>query len=382
MNGRYEDMRSTDIVIVGTGDVANIIHMPVWKKIKEANVVGVYDINKERAEKVARNWKIPRAHTDFTELLENEEGAIIDICTPPSTHAALSVEAMKTGHSVILEKPMAMSWEECKKIMDEYQKMKGKVRLCIVHNFLFEPPLLDIKSIITKKQLDILNVDLRMLHTPNDYMISDRTHWVHSLPGGRFGENLIHPIYILRNLMGKLNVRDVYAPKMGSYDWVNYDELYATFDSDGRFGTVHISFNSPRWTTPLSVRVYGKELIINYDGSNLALTTQGPLLQGYLPKQKTSWLKLKVGWDNLQSAMQIMKTTAKTAIRATSGKSVSGHEYLFSSFIRSILENKEMPYTPEEAYESTISFLEVLQRLGTNGTRAQSSKHENSPVHP
>ena len=68
--------------------------------------------------------------------------------------------------------------------------------------------------------------------------------------------------------------------------------------------------------------------------------------------------------------MQIMKTTAKTAIRVMSGKRVSGHEYLFLSFIRSILENKEMPYTPEEAYDATITFLEVLQRLSTNGARA------------
>lgn len=101
-----------------------------------------------------------------------------------------------------------MSYEECRKIMDEYRRRKGEVRLCIIHNFLFTPPLLEIISIIDKK-LDILSVDIRMLHTPKDEMISDRTHWVHKLPGGRFGENLIHPIYILRNLMGKLNVRDV-----------------------------------------------------------------------------------------------------------------------------------------------------------------------------
>ena len=204
-----------------------------------------------------------------------------------------------------------------------------------------------------------------MLHTPSDYMISDRTHWVHSLPGGRFGENLIHPIYILRNLMGKLNVRDVYASKRGSYEWVNYDELFATFDSDGKFGTIHISFNSPRWTAPLSIRVYGKELIINHDGSNFALTTQGHLMQGYLPNQNTYRTKLKLAKDNLQSVMQIIKSTGKTASRVMSGKMISGHEYLFSSFIRSILENKEMPYTPEEAYDATITCYEVLQRLST-----------------
>ncbi len=363
-------MRNKDVIIIGTGDVANAMHIPIWKKIKNANLVGVYDINKEKAEKVAEKWKIERTYTDFTELLEEEPDAIIDICTPPSTHANLSIEAMRTGHNVVLEKPMATNVEECEKIMKAYQQNRKKIKLCIIHNFLFGTPLLNIKSIIAKKKVDVLSIDLRMLHTPNDYMISDRNHWVHSLSGHRFGENLIHPIYILRNLMGKLNVRDVYVSKRGSHEWVPYDELFATFNSEGKHGTIHISFNSPRWTAPLSVRVYGKKLIINHDGSNFALTTQGPLMQGFIPNQNTLQTKLKLVTDNIQSVMQIMNSTAKTAIRVMSGKMISGHEYLLSSFIRSILENTEMPYAPEEAYDATITTLQVLQRLRSNNPHA------------
>jgi predicted dehydrogenase len=350
----HSNIKRVNVAIIGAGNVANTVHIPVWKKIKEANLTSIYDIERERAERVARKWKIPRIYMDFTELLEKEDGAIIDICTPPSTHASLSIEAMKMGHSVVLEKPMAMSYKECKEIMDEYQKRKREVRLCIVHNFLFSPPLLHIKSIINKKHLDILSVDIRMLHTPNDEMISDKTHWVHRLPGGRFGENLIHPIYILRNFIGKLNVRDVYTSKRGFYDWVNYDELYATFDSEGKYGTIHISFNSPRTTNaPISVRVYGKQLIINYDGSNLALIVQGPLPQGGIWKVK----------DNFTLITQVMESLFKETIRTMLGKNKSGHEYLFSSFIQSILKNEKNAYAPEEAYDATITFLEVLRRL-------------------
>lgn len=182
----------------------------------------------------------------------------MDLCTPPATHAPLSVKAMENGHHVILEKPMAMSVGETERIYKEYQRTKEEVKLCVIHNFLFEPPILEIKSILEKKRVDVLSIDIRMLHTPNDEMISDRNHWVHSLPGGRFGECLVHPVYLLRNLMGRLNVRDVYGVKRGLYDWVDYDELYATFDSSDKFGSVHISFNSPRWTTPLSMKIYGR----------------------------------------------------------------------------------------------------------------------------
>jgi predicted dehydrogenase len=346
-------MKRINVAIVGAGNVANTVHIPIWKKIKEVDLTAVYDIEKERAEKVAKKWKIPRVYTDFAELLEKED-AIIDICTPPSTHASLSIEAMKMGHSVVLEKPMAMSYDECKKIMDEYQKRKEEVKLCIIHNFLFTPAILEMKSIINKKHLDILSVDIRMLHTPNDEMISDRTHWVHKLPGGRFGENLIHPVYILRNLIGKLNVRDVYVVKRGSYEWVNYDELFAAFNSEEKYGTIHISFNSPRTTvSPMSVRIYGKQLIINYDGSNLALTTQGPLPQGRIWKVK----------DNFMLSMQVAKFLMKLTIMTMTGKKMSGHEYLLSSFIKSILNNEKMPYDPEEAYDATITSLEILKKI-------------------
>jgi predicted dehydrogenase len=352
------NLNKISVAIVGAGYIANTVHIPVWRKIKGVDLTAIYDIDKERAEKTARKWRIPRIYTDFAKLLEEENEVIIDICTPPSTHVSLSVEAMRMGHSVVLEKPMAMSYEECKKIMDEYQKRKHEVRLCIIHNFLFTPPLLEIKSIINKKHIDILSVDIRMLHTPNDEMISDKNHWVHKLPGGRFGENLIHPIYILQNLIGRLNVRDIYTSKRGSYDWVKFDELFATFDSEGKYGTIHISFNSPRATNaPLSIRVYGKQLIINYDGSNLTLITQGSLPQGAIWKVK----------DNLtlitQIAKSLIKGTIQKTIRTVLGKNDTGHEYLFTSFIQSILENREMPYTPEEAYDATITFLEVLQRI-------------------
>ncbi|MGB9622306.1 MAG: Gfo/Idh/MocA family protein [Candidatus Bathyarchaeia archaeon] len=347
-------MKRVDVAVVGAGHAATTMHIPAWKKLKQANLIAVCDVDEERAKSIAKAWGIPRVYTDFNELLEKEKNAIIDICTPPPTHAFLSVEAMRMGHNVVLEKPMAMSYDECKKIMDEYQRRKKEVKLSIVHNFLFTRPLLGIRSIINEKGLDILRADIIMLHTPTDEMISDRTHWVHKLPGGRFGENLIHPVYVLRNLIGRLNLRDIFVSKRGHYDWVKYDELHVTFNSENKYGTIYISFNSPRVTNaPLSLRVYGKQLIINYDGSNLILTKQGSLPQGKMYKVK----------DNFQYIVQIMGTLVKETAMAMTGKGKSGHYYLFSALVQAILENKDMPYTPEEAFDATITFLEVLQKL-------------------
>jgi len=348
-------MKKIPVVIVGAGNVANGMHLPAWKKIPEVEVVAVCDTNREYAERTAEKWKVPKVYTNFDELLEEEQkGMIIDLCTPPATHAPLSIKAMKAGFNVVLEKPMAMSIEESEKILREHQKRKEEVKLCVIHNYLFNPSMLKIKSILEKEKVEVLGVDIRMLHTPNDEMISSKNHWVHSLPGGRFGECLIHPVYLLQNLLGKLDIRDVYVAKRGSYDWVKYDELHAIFSSDEKVGSIYISFNSPRETSFPTMRVYGKNLILNFDGTNSTLT-----IQKYMDTRS----KIKRAKDSLSISMQILKSTAGNAFKVMTDKWKLGHENLFRLFVDSILKGKEMPYTPEEAFEANKTFLEVLERL-------------------
>ena len=249
---------------------------------------------------------------------------------------------------------MAMSLEESERILREYQRRKDEVRLCIIHNYLFSPSMLKIKSALEKNKVDVLGVDIRMLHTPQDEMISDRNHWTHSLSGGRFGEGLIHPMYLLHNLIGKLNIRDVHAWKRGSYEWVKYDELMVMFDSGEKFGSIYISFNSPRETTFPSMRIYGKNLILNFDGTNSTFTIQ---------KGMDTSSNVRRALDSLNVSMQLLGSTVKNALEVFAGKWKSGHENLFRLFIDSILENEEVPYSLEEAFEANKTFLEILKRL-------------------
>ncbi len=286
---------------------------------------------------------------------------LIDICTPPMTHKDLAIRAMEAGHDVILEKPMVMNKDDADAILRKYKKLEDEVNLCIIHNFLFEWPVIRLRSILEENNVDILGVDIRMLHTSNDEMISDRGHWVHDLPGGRFGECLIHPICVLTNLIGDLNIRDVYASKRGEYDWVKHDEFFSSFDSGDRFGNIHVSFNSPRWTFPMSIRVYGKNLIVNFDGSNQTFTVQGKCVEGYLPRQPIP--KFRIFRDSVSNAGQVLTSTFRNFTDFITGKRRRAHELLFLSFSDYLLNGKEMPYTVEEAYSSTKTFLEIINKF-------------------
>ncbi|MEM4589270.1 MAG: hypothetical protein QXL73_04655, partial [Thermoplasmata archaeon] len=237
----------------------------------------------------------------------------------------------------------------------------SEVNLCIIHNFLFEWPIIKLKSLLEENNVKVLGVDIRMLHTSNDEMLSQKGHWVHNLPGGRFGECIIHPVYVLTNLIGELNIRDVYSVKRGDYDWVKYDEFFSSFDSGDRFGSIHVSFNSPRWTFPMSIRVYGKNAIINFDGSNQTFTVQGKCVDGYLPRQPIP--KFRVFKDSVSNASQILTSTFRNFTDFITRKRRRAHELLFRSFIDHILNGTEMSYSVREAYASTKTFLKILDYL-------------------
>ena len=68
--------------------------------------------NVEAAKKVAAAHDIPHAYDSVADMIAKEKPDIVDICTPPKTHASIAIDAMHRGCHVLIEKPMAMSVAE------------------------------------------------------------------------------------------------------------------------------------------------------------------------------------------------------------------------------------------------------------------------------
>ena len=88
-----------------------------------ANVVGVYDANLDRAADfaAARGMK---AYNSMDELL-SDDITVVSVCTPSGTHASLAETIMEHGKYAIVEKPMALTVEECARII-EVEKKTGR----------------------------------------------------------------------------------------------------------------------------------------------------------------------------------------------------------------------------------------------------------------
>ena len=207
-------MPEIKVAIVGCGCVANG-HLRAWKKVSSTKVIAVSDVNNSLAKSTAETWHIPHNFGSLSELVKLGDTDVVDICTPPQTHALLSVEAMEAGFNVLIEKPMAMTVKDAEQIVKS-QKSTG-AKAGVIHNWLFEAPIRKADALLKKGYLgEILSMEVEALCTRNDSMALNKNHWCHAFPGGRFSEMLAHPIYLLMHFLGDAKVRDVQVAKLGS----------------------------------------------------------------------------------------------------------------------------------------------------------------------
>jgi len=327
-------MREINVALVGCGFVANG-HLKAWRKVREARVVAVCDLNETMAKSTAERWRIPHHYTSFSELVDQKNINLVDICTPPQTHASLAVQAMKAGFHVLLEKPMTMTVKDAEEIV-KCQKTTG-MKAGVIHNWLFDPPVLEADSLVKKRFLgEIISAEVEALSTKDDSMAANEHHWCHTLSGGRFSEMLAHPIYLLRHFLGEVEVGDVHVSKIGEYAWMKSDEFYGTFKVGNKLGRAYASFNAPRDVVFISL--YGTEAILKLDIINMTINI--------LPRRKTS--RFGKGFDSLRQATQLIKSTVKNVCKITFRRWLSGHEMYIKLFADSLLNNSEPPVTVED----------------------------------
>jgi predicted dehydrogenase len=60
----------------------------------------------------AAAYGVPRMVTDWRELIARDDVDVVDICTPPGTHAQIAAAAAAAGKAVLCEKPLATSYRE------------------------------------------------------------------------------------------------------------------------------------------------------------------------------------------------------------------------------------------------------------------------------
>lgn len=141
----------TKIGIIGLGGVAQLVHLPNLLKINNAVVTAVAEINKNRLNTIADKFSIKQRYSDYREMLANADCEAVIVATPTSTHKDVAIDCIKANKHVLVEKPLARSYEEAKQILDSAKK--SKQNLMVGMNLRFRPDAMILRSLVSSGEI-------------------------------------------------------------------------------------------------------------------------------------------------------------------------------------------------------------------------------------
>ncbi|MFB9327857.1 Gfo/Idh/MocA family protein [Paenibacillus aurantiacus] len=131
--------------IVGFGRIVELVHLPLFKRLNQIEVAGIFDLTPQRqALAVKRGFQV---YDRLEALLDAEVDAVL-IATPPNSHAELAELALRRGKHVLIEKPVTMNAEESIRIRDIANQEERLVT--VFHNRRFDSDYLLVKRILAE----------------------------------------------------------------------------------------------------------------------------------------------------------------------------------------------------------------------------------------
>ena len=128
-------MMKKNVCVVGYGAIGPV-HAESLADMPEVNLYGICDIDRERADKGAAEYRC-RAFYNLEECLADENVDSVHICTPHYLHFDMIEKSLMAGKMVVTEKPVTMKKEEFQQLLSKYEGqpifpvMQNRTNTCI-----------------------------------------------------------------------------------------------------------------------------------------------------------------------------------------------------------------------------------------------------------
>jgi len=242
-------MRKVRMAVVGAGFWGKN-HVRVLSELPNAEIIAVCDIDKQRADAISEKYGI-KSYDDSLEMYRREELDAVTICVWSSRLAEEALKALGFGKHVLVEKPMASSISDAKKVLRTAKEKKLKLAVGFIERF--NPGVRRVKKAIENG----------LIGTPVLATAKRVSKWPQRIGDvGVIKDAAIHDIDIMRFLFDEEPI-SVYA-RAGSlqHKFEDYAQIILAFPGD------KTAFLETNWLTPYKIRkltITGSEAIINLD---------------------------------------------------------------------------------------------------------------------
>ncbi len=136
--------------------VAKFFNLPVEPEMN------VFCSNDPNPQEMADRWGWKEVETDYRKAIARDDVELVDICTPNNVHMEMAITAAEAGKMVFCEKPMALNYEQAKRMADAVRKARVANFVCF--NYRRVPALALARQLVQEGRIG------RIYHITASYM--------------------------------------------------------------------------------------------------------------------------------------------------------------------------------------------------------------------
>jgi predicted dehydrogenase/threonine dehydrogenase-like Zn-dependent dehydrogenase len=216
------------VALIGAGNLARWIHLPNLKKTPGVRLLAIQSSSGARAKSYALRFGAEYCTSDYNEILSNPAVHAVVIVSRNQQHAAQALAALRAGKHVFVEKPMALTADECTALYRAVRE-SGK-QLTVGFNRRYAPSYIRLKEQISKRTAPaVLSCRVNSPGLSGSYWMADPA------TGGAILGEACHFVDLLYWLLDS-EPTEVFAASLptGSKDPIGQNNVVASFSfADG-----------------------------------------------------------------------------------------------------------------------------------------------------
>jgi myo-inositol 2-dehydrogenase / D-chiro-inositol 1-dehydrogenase len=192
-----------NVGIIGAGRIGKVHAATIAQRVRGARLIGVADVELQRAQTLAQKYCPPIVTADYRELLDTGDLDAVLICSGTDTHARFIRDAAQAGKHIFCEKPIALDLREIDETLAVVER--AGVKLQVGFNRRFDANFARVKRAIESDEIGqpaLLHIISRDPEPPPISYVK--------VSGGMFLDMTIHDFDMARFLIGS-EVEEVYA---------------------------------------------------------------------------------------------------------------------------------------------------------------------------